>query len=192
MVAGEVDEEEEEEEQVHYSCRSLLHQERTNNALALLLSRSFSLAPSSLFSFSPAPSSLSLSHSLLHLLPSLFLILCCTFFCLAPREINHALALHCIVHFLLHQHVHYSFSLAPTRCTLFVQSITHLVHQVLCTFEGIGVLPHLANVLRERAREPASECEHSIHHDSARICEARKGPGQQDESHAASHHPLQG
>ena len=48
MVAGEVDEEEEEEEQVHYSCRSLLHQERTNAALALLFSRSFSPAPSSL------------------------------------------------------------------------------------------------------------------------------------------------
>jgi hypothetical protein len=96
-----------------------------------------STPPAPSLSFSLAPSSL--SHSLLH-----------------QERRNHALALHCISHFLLHQHVHYSFS---TRCTLFVQSITHLIHQVLCTFEGIGVLPHLANVLRERAREPASEFE---------------------------------
>ena len=152
MVAGDVDEEEEEEAPVHYSfslasrqnelcsgasslAYSLLHLLLSSHSLLNLL-----LSPS----FSPAPASL--SHSLLHLLLSLI--------SLAPRENDSRMgdALHCNIHFLFHQHVHYSFSLAPKRCTLFVQSITHLVPQVLCTFEGIGVLPHLTNVLRESAR----------------------------------------
>jgi hypothetical protein len=103
----------------------------------------------------------SLAHSLLHFLSLSFSLAPSSFsFSLAPRRINHALALRCILHSLLHQTR--ALFILSSRCSRYVQSITHLAHQLPCTFEGIGEHPHLANVLRERARE------HSIHRSNLR------------------------
>lgn len=80
--------------------------------------------------------------------------------------------------------MHYFLSLAPTRCTLFVQSITHLVHQMLRTFEGMGMLPYLANVLRTCARtsQPANMSIQFITTVLEYASQLTERPGQQDDS----------